>query len=307
MKHGIDISQWQGIITSEQWKDIREKCSFVIIRAGYRGYGNGALKLDERLTHNLGACERYGIPYGFYFFTQAINAAEAREEAELIARTVDITKAKYGVWCDTEDSANGQGRADNISREARTEAVSAFCDAVNEKGGTGGIYAGYYWLKDKLNSGALEKYPIWCPCYLNKCLYTGKNLVLWQYCSDNSLKINGFGNSLDCDLLVRDFALSKLPEKSIDELAKEVIAGKWGNGLERKNRLTAAGYDYNAVQSRVNEMLYPKVITYIVKGGDTLSGIAQRYGTTVAKLAAENGIKNPNLIYPGQKIVINEQ
>lgn len=43
--------------------------------------------------------------------------------------------------------------------------------------------------------------------------------------------------------------------KSVDELAKEVIAGKWGNGTERKERLTAAGYDYGAVQKRVNERL----------------------------------------------------
>lgn len=43
--------------------------------------------------------------------------------------------------------------------------------------------------------------------------------------------------------------------KSIDELAREVIKGLWGNGAERKNRLTAAGYDYNAVQKRVNEIL----------------------------------------------------
>lgn len=45
------------------------------------------------------------------------------------------------------------------------------------------------------------------------------------------------------------------PAKSVDTLAKEVISGKWGNGTDRKNRLTAAGYDYNAVQRRVNELL----------------------------------------------------
>ena len=43
--------------------------------------------------------------------------------------------------------------------------------------------------------------------------------------------------------------------KSVDVLAREVIAGMWGNGAERKNRLTAAGYDYNAVQKRVNQLL----------------------------------------------------
>jgi len=43
--------------------------------------------------------------------------------------------------------------------------------------------------------------------------------------------------------------------KSIDTLAREVIKGLWGNGADRKNRLTRAGYDYNAVQKRVNELL----------------------------------------------------
>lgn len=45
------------------------------------------------------------------------------------------------------------------------------------------------------------------------------------------------------------------PSKSVDEIAKEVIAGKWGNGSDRKERLVAAGYDYAAVQARVNELM----------------------------------------------------
>ena len=44
-------------------------------------------------------------------------------------------------------------------------------------------------------------------------------------------------------------------KKSIDELAREVINGLWGNGSDRKNKLTSAGYDYDAVQNRVNEIL----------------------------------------------------
>ena len=43
--------------------------------------------------------------------------------------------------------------------------------------------------------------------------------------------------------------------KSVAEVAKEVIAGKWGNGEDRKSRLTAAGYDYQAVQNQVNALL----------------------------------------------------
>lgn len=50
-------------------------------------------------------------------------------------------------------------------------------------------------------------------------------------------------------------ASSAFVQKSIDEIAREVIRGDWGNGADRKNRLTAAGYDYSAVQSKVNELL----------------------------------------------------
>lgn len=48
---------------------------------------------------------------------------------------------------------------------------------------------------------------------------------------------------------------AKPANKSVDEIAKEVIKGLWGNGSERKSKLTAAGYDYSKVQKRVNELL----------------------------------------------------
>ena len=57
--------------------------------------------------------------------------------------------------------------------------------------------------------------------------------------------------------------------KSVDEIAKEVIAGKWGNGSDRKNRLTQAGYDYNAVQDKVNEILTGKKPASTTKPVDT--------------------------------------
>ena len=49
--------------------------------------------------------------------------------------------------------------------------------------------------------------------------------------------------------------VTQAQKKTIEQLAKEVIAGKWGNGADRKQRLTSAGYDYSAVQARVNELL----------------------------------------------------
>lgn len=91
--------------------------------------------------------------------------------------------------------------------------------------------------------------------------------------------------------------------KSNDQIASEVIAGQWGNGQDRVNRLNAAGYDANAIQNIVNgKMGASQAQYYTVQSGDTLSGIASRYGTTWQKLQAMNGISNPNLIYAGQRI-----
>lgn len=85
---------------------------------------------------------------------------------------------------------------------------------------------------------------------------------------------------------------------SASTLAKEVLDGKYGNGDTRK---TVLGSRYNKVQAIVNGS---SSVTYTVKSGDTLSGIASKYGTTYQKLAQINGIKNPNLIHVGQVIKI---
>ena len=99
-------------------------------------------------------------------------------------------------------------------------------------------------------------------------------------------------------------------KKSVAVLAQEVINGEWGSGSERKRRLEAAGYDYNSVQKKVNEILAAKkkktTITYTVKKGDTLSAIAEKYGTTVKAIVAENNIKDKNVIHVGQKLKITK-
>lgn len=78
---------------------------------------------------------------------------------------------------------------------------------------------------------------------------------------------------------------------SLDEIAKEVIDGKWGNGNERKQRLTEAGYNFSEVQQRVNEMLgysnTPKK-TYKVVSGDNLTKISKKYGVSVNALYNAN-------------------
>jgi nucleoid-associated protein YgaU len=94
----------------------------------------------------------------------------------------------------------------------------------------------------------------------------------------------------------------------VDEIAREVLSGSWGNGDDRKNRLAAAGYSYDAVQARVNELMgahsQPQVTYYTVRSGDTLSAIARKYGTSVGAIQKLNPtlIRNVNLIQVGWKI-----
>lgn len=83
--------------------------------------------------------------------------------------------------------------------------------------------------------------------------YTGSSSGQKRYVAVG--KATGKPETNDYLIKVSSGSGSSSASKSIDTLAREVIAGKWGNGSDRKNRLTAAGYDYNAVQKRVNQLL----------------------------------------------------
>lgn len=92
-----------------------------------------------------------------------------------------------------------------------------------------------------------------------------------------------------------------------EEVAGEVIQGKYGNGEERRKKLCDMGYDPDAVQREVNRQLSQNEAPaeyYVVQENDTLSEIAKRFATTYLELAAWNGIADPNMIYVGQKIRI---
>ncbi len=195
-----------------------------------------------------------------------------------------------------------------------------------------GMQAGYAQLKsvaDKLNCG------LWVAQYAN---YepTGYQAHPWnegaygcairQYTSAGRLA--GYNGNLDLNIAYMDrnawmkyaakngnkpAAAPSKPapapaKKSEDTIAAEVIAGKWGNGQDRINRLKKAGYNPATIQAKVNAKLganKPAARTYTVRAGDNLSAIAARYGTTYQALAAKNGIANPNLIYPGQVLKID--
>ena len=71
--------------------------------------------------------------------------------------------------------------------------------------------------------------------------------VARRYLKINGKFIRGYG--------VPKYDTEKTIKKTVDAIAKEVIAGKWGSGEERKKKLTAAGYDYAEVQAAVNKTL----------------------------------------------------
>lgn len=135
-------------------------------------------------------------------------------------------------------------------------------------------------------------------------------------------RLNGWNGNLDLDKFYGDAnawrkyagasgaatpapkPVDPLAGKSDNQLADEVIAGKYGDGEDRKRAL---GNRYNAVQAIVNQKLGGghQSRTYTVRAGDTLSGIAARYGTTWQHLQQINGIRDANLIFAGQVLQID--
>ena len=138
-----------------------------------------------------------------------------------------------------------------------------------------GLYCSTYYLNNYISNSVAGKYALWVAQYNYRCTYTANKYGIWQYSSEG--RINGISGNVDMDYCYTDYpaivkncgyngykkttakkttsTATTAKKKTVDELAKEVIAGKWAAGDERKQKLTAAGYDYNAVQKRVNELM----------------------------------------------------
>lgn len=311
--NGIDISRWQsGIDLSAV------KADFVIVKAtegiGYvdkscDGFFQKALSLGKKL--------------GFYHFARPTN--DPIREADFFYNNC---RGYFGKGIPILDWESGN--TSNVAWAKR------WLDRVYQLSGvkpviymSESVVNAYDW-----SSVANADYGLWVAKYRDNNPDYNYNMAnagnrprvkwwkfycMWQWTSSG--RLNGYNGNLDCDVFYGDDSTwdayvgksasaakpqSKPVAKTADQLAEEVIAGLWGNGSDRKKRLTAAGYDYNAVQKAVNQKMAAKKQTahvyYAVKRGDTLSAIASKYGTTYQKLAQMNGISNPNKIYVGQKI-----
>ena len=251
MKPIIDVSAFQGTI---DWKAVSGNIEAAIIRLGYRGYGNGRIVYDTKYKENRAACEALGIPFSLYFFPTSITDAEAIEEADFIIREAKGMKFVLPIFLDSEYAeGSGKGRSDQLSKADRTRFLRIICERLQANGIPAGVYASTSWIKSRLDASQLP-FSWWVAQWASKLSYSGDWLI-WQYTSKGS--VPGISGNVDCSQrnTSKPVTSSGSASKSIDELAQEVIAGKWGNGDDRKARLTAAGYDYSAVQARVNQLV----------------------------------------------------
>lgn len=293
----IDVSTHQGWI---DWETVKPQIDGAILRCGY----GMDLKNqdDDQFRRNADECTRLGIPFGVYIYSYANSVERIKSEAAHVLRLIKGYRLAFPVYLDLEESGTEAGAI---------ERANIFGDIIEGAGYWCGVYASLHWWNTHLKG--LERFTKWVAQWSAACDYEGAYLDVWQY-TDRG-RIDGIRGDVDLNECYRDFPTEILgsakpePEKTIDQLAQEVLDGKHGNGANRKKSL---GDKYEAVQKRVNELLKPKEAPkvaerkqyYTVKPGDTLARIASQHGTTYTALAKLNGIKNPNLIYAGQKIRI---
>ena len=195
---GIDVSKYQSRL---DWNKIKKSgVSFVIIRIGYRGYGAaGNLVKDPMFEEHFTNARNAGLKVGVYFFTQAVNEAEAQEEAEGCNWALNGRMLDYPIFYDTEASTapGGTGRADGLGVEDRTKCAIAFCERVKELGYKPGVYASTTWYRKRVNYNTLRsRYTIWNAHYGVSSSPIGCDL--WQ--GTEKARINGYSGDLDANI-----------------------------------------------------------------------------------------------------------
>lgn len=237
---GVDLSYCQEGISFPALKQAGVK--FAIIRAGF------STKKDVTMDKFVADCKKYGIDYGFYWYSYAMSIEQAQTEAKKCISVIKGLSPTYPVFFDMEEKKQISG----LSTDTRTKMAIAFCEKIRRAGFKPGVYANPSFMENYYDkSRIVGRYDIWLAHWTNSPDCPSRynyGQIMWQWGVD---RIGGY--DVDGDICFKDYS-----NKTVDELADEVLAGKWDNGAERERLLTAAGYDYDAVQKRVNEKLYKK-------------------------------------------------
>lgn len=143
VREGIDVSEHQGVV---DWEAVAsDGIDFAIIRAGYRGYSEGGLFVDDYFFENMNGAIENGLDIGIYFFSQATGAEEAVEEADfLIDEMLSLYTAEtftLPIFYDWESITTDEARTDGLGGETITECALAFCARLSERGYSPGVYA----------------------------------------------------------------------------------------------------------------------------------------------------------------------
>lgn len=193
---GIDVSKYQSSIN---WQKVKNAgINFVIIRCGYRGYGSGVLVQDPMFSSHITGAKAAGLRVGIYFFSQAISEAEAVEEASMAVKLANQYGINMPIAIDSEYAAGGAGRADGLSKSARTKITVAFCNTVANAGYKPMVYASKSWFSSHLDVSSFpSSYRIWVAHYAEKCGYGGR-YDIWQNTSKGS--VDGVKGNVDMNI-----------------------------------------------------------------------------------------------------------
>lgn len=200
---GIDVSDHQNSIN---WAAVKaDGVDFAILRIGYRGSTEGEIYEDSRFADNVLGAQSAGMPLGVYFFSQAVNEEEAREEARFVIEKLSeqgLTPESlaYPVVFDQEP-AEGEGRANGLSSEQYTANALAFCQAIEEAGYRPMVYGNQNDMAAR-DISALESYPVWYAEYGVQTPSADFDFVMWQYTNQGTVR--GIDVPVDLNLYLTD-------------------------------------------------------------------------------------------------------
>lgn len=278
MVHGIDVSQWQG--SNIDFNKVKAAgINFVIIRAGY---GKTADQKDPIFETNYKRAKAAGLNVGAYWYSYADSAADAKAEAAACIKVISGKTFEYPIFFDLEER-----KQFNKGKNFCSQLVTAFCDAMEKAGYFAGLYMSRSPLEQYITRDVAKKYTLWIAEYGGKLNYNG-DYGIWQ--NSSTWRVNGVAGNVDHDYSYIDYP--------------SIIKKGGYNGFKKSDGEDKKKTEPKKTEPKKDDGKKKTVVYYTVKKGDTLIAIAAKYETTVAKLVKANNIKNPDLIYAGQKLKI---
>lgn len=194
----VDVSDLQGKI---DWERVSEDgIDFAVIRLGRRGYTEGNIYLDDYYYENVSGVQSEGMPFGVYFFSQAITEDEAIEEANFVIKHLSGSGISYPVVFDHEPVESADGRANNLSKNELTHITKAFCQKIEDAGYTPMIYGNAFDM-ERLNLNDLKGIDVWYAEYESSQPTGQFDFAMWQYSS--TANVSGINTQADLSILFK--------------------------------------------------------------------------------------------------------